>query len=132
MNVPDNKQSENHDESFRDSITTINKEGDRAWIFPTKPKGKYYDFRTYFTWLYLVVLFVTPFIKYNGEPLFLFNVAEKKFILFGAIFWPQDFFYLWFRNAHLYCFHCLIYSCIWKIILWLGLSSNNFHGNDFS
>lgn len=92
MNVPDNKQSENHDESFRDSITTINKEGDRAWIFPTKPKGKYYDFRTYFTWLYLVVLFVTPFIKYNGEPLFLFNVAEKKFILFGAIFWPQDFF----------------------------------------
>jgi cytochrome c oxidase accessory protein FixG len=92
MNVPDNKQSENHDEAFRDSITTINKEGDRAWIFPTKPKGKYYDFRTYFTWLYLVVLFVTPFIKYNGEPLFLFNVAEKKFILFGAIFWPQDFF----------------------------------------
>ena len=92
MNVPDNKQPENHDESFRDSIATINKEGDRAWIFPTKPKGKYYDFRTYFTWLYLVVLFATPFIKYNGEPLFLFNVAEKKFILFGAIFWPQDFF----------------------------------------
>jgi cytochrome c oxidase accessory protein FixG len=87
-----NKHSELHDESFRDSIATVNEQGKRAWIFPNKPHGKYYDFRTYFTWFYLIVLFVTPFIKYHGEPLFLFNVAEKKFILFGAIFWPQDFF----------------------------------------
>ena len=92
MNNPENKHSELHDESFRDSIATVNEQGKRAWIFPNKPHGKYYDFRTYFTWFYLIVLFVTPFIKYHGEPLFLFNVAEKKFILFGAIFWPQDFF----------------------------------------
>jgi cytochrome c oxidase accessory protein FixG len=92
MNGPDNKHSENQDESFRDTISTVNEQGKRAWIFPNEPNGKYYDFRTYFTWFYLIVLFVTPFIKYHGEPLFLFNVAEKKFILFGAIFWPQDFF----------------------------------------
>jgi|GEM_PF-6843479 len=30
-------------ESFRDSISTITKEGKRAWIFPKKTKGKYYD-----------------------------------------------------------------------------------------
>jgi cytochrome c oxidase accessory protein FixG len=92
MDVLENLQSKSNAESFRDSISTINKEGKRAWIFPTKPHGTFYNFRTYFTWLYLIVLFATPFIKYNGEPLFLFNVAEKKFILFGAIFWPQDFF----------------------------------------
>jgi len=79
-------------ESFRDTIATINKDGERVWIFPTKPKGKYYDLRTWFTWVYLLVFFSIPFIKYNGEPLFLFNVVEKKFILFGAIFWAQDFF----------------------------------------
>jgi cytochrome c oxidase accessory protein FixG len=28
----------------------------------------------------------------EGEPLFLFNVLERKFIFFGKIFWPQDFF----------------------------------------
>jgi cytochrome c oxidase accessory protein FixG len=88
----DNKQSEIHDEAFRDSIATINKEGERAYIFPTKPHGKYYNLRTYFTWVYLLVFFTVPLIKYNGEPLFLFNVPEKKFILFGAIFWAQDFF----------------------------------------
>ena len=40
----------------------------------------------------MIVFFAVPFIKYNGEPLFLFNVPEKKFILFGSIFWAQDFF----------------------------------------
>ena len=79
-------------ESFRDSIATIDKEGKRAWIFPHKPKGKYYNLRSYFTYFYLVVFFGLPFIKVNGEPLFLLNILERKFILFGMIFWPQDFF----------------------------------------
>lgn len=92
MNTQDNKHQDKHDESFRDSIATINEDGKRAYIHPTKPFGKYYDLRTYFTWFYLIVFFTVPFIKYNGEPLFLFNVPEKKFILFGSIFWAQDFF----------------------------------------
>lgn len=91
MDSSDNKKQA-IDQSFRDSIATINQDGKRAWIFPTKPKGRYYDLRTYFTWAYLLVFFTLPFIKFHGEPLFLFNVPEKKFILFGAIFWPQDFF----------------------------------------
>jgi cytochrome c oxidase accessory protein FixG len=28
----------------------------------------------------------------NGQPFFLFNVTEAHFILFGKVFWPQDFF----------------------------------------
>ena len=79
-------------ESFRDSIATINEEGKRNWIYPTKPKGKLYDLRKYFSYVYLVVFFGLPFIKVAGEPLFMFNILERKFILFGMIFWPQDFF----------------------------------------
>ncbi|MEQ1733413.1 MAG: cytochrome c oxidase accessory protein CcoG [Bacteroidia bacterium] len=91
METPNNTHSPK-DESFRDSIATIAEDGKRAWVFPTQPSGKLYDLRTYFTWVYLAVFFTVPFIKYHNEPLFLFNVAEKKFILFGSIFWPQDFF----------------------------------------
>jgi hypothetical protein len=79
-------------ESFRDSIATIDKDGKRAWIFPTKPSGKLYNLRAYLSYVYLVVFFGLPFIKFNGEPLFMINVLERKFILFGMIFWPQDFF----------------------------------------
>lgn len=79
------------EESFRDSIATI-KDGKRNWIFAQKPKGPLYNKRTILSIVYLVVFFVLPFIKVHGEPLFLINIPERKFILFGAIFWPQDLF----------------------------------------
>jgi cytochrome c oxidase accessory protein FixG len=79
-------------QSFRDTIATVDKEGKRNWLFPTKPKGRLYSLRIWLSWLYLVLLFGLPFIQVNGEPLFLMNVVERKFILFGMIFWPQDFF----------------------------------------
>jgi len=80
------------DQSFRDSVTTIDKQGQRKYIFPKKPSGKYYNWRTVTSVIYLVVFFALPFIKIQGEPVFLFNVIERKFIFFGQVFWPQDFF----------------------------------------
>lgn len=84
--------NDNQQESFRDSIATIDKDGKRAWIFPTKPSGRLYNLRSYLSWVYLLIFFGLPFIRFNGEPLFMINVLERKFILFGMIFWPQDFF----------------------------------------
>jgi cytochrome c oxidase accessory protein FixG len=80
------------DQSFRDSVATINKEGKRNFLFPKKPKGTLYRWRTIASLVYLVVFFSLPFIEWQGQPLFLFNIVERKFILFGQIFWPQDFF----------------------------------------
>ena len=79
-------------ESYRDSVATITKEGHRNFINPKKPKGRLYNLRTRFSIFYLVVFFTLPFIKVNGEPLLMLNVLERKFIIFGMIFWPQDFF----------------------------------------
>lgn len=79
-------------ESFRDAVATIGKDGKRVWVFPTKPKGKLYNARTWMSLLYLVILFGLPFVQYKGHPFFLINILERKFILFGQIFWPQDFF----------------------------------------
>lgn len=80
------------DDSFRDSIGTIDKEGKRAWVYPKKPEGKYYDKRKMVSYLLLVVLFAAPFIKINNNQLFLFNVLERKFSILGFTFWPQDFY----------------------------------------
>ena len=79
------------DQSFRDAVATINRKGERNFLFPKKPKGKLYNLRTITSIVYLVVFFTLPFISVNGQPLFLFNVFQRKFILFGQIFWPQDF-----------------------------------------
>lgn len=79
------------DESFRDSIGTINQEGKRSWIYAKKPSGKFYEYRKIVSYVLLAILFSAPFIKVDGNQLFLFNVLERKFHLFGYIFWPQDF-----------------------------------------
>src|SRR5664279_4120340 len=78
--------------SYRDSVATISQEGTRNFINPKKPKGKLYNLRTRFSIFYLAVFFTLPFIKVNGEPLLMLNVLERKFIIFGMVFWPQDFF----------------------------------------
>lgn len=78
-------------ESFRDHIATINEEGKRNWIFPKKPSGSFYTKRTWVSIILLTFLFGAPFIRINGDPLLLINVLERKFIIFGIVFWPQDF-----------------------------------------
>ena len=82
----------NIDQSFRDSVATISSDGHRNFINPKKPKGRLFNLRTRFSIFYLTVFFTLPFIKLHGEPLFMLNIIERKFIIFGMMFWPQDFF----------------------------------------
>jgi cytochrome c oxidase accessory protein FixG len=78
--------------SFRDRIATIDASGKRKWIFAQKPKGKWYSARTYISWFFFILFFSLPFIYVHGRPLFLFDVTTARFIIFGKVFWPQDFF----------------------------------------
>jgi cytochrome c oxidase accessory protein FixG len=80
------------EDSFRDHIATVDQSGKRIWIYPKKPSGWYYNVRTYLSWFLLAFLFGMPWIKVGGEPLLLFNVLERRFILFGLHFAPQDFY----------------------------------------
>lgn len=80
------------DDVFRDNVATISKDGKRNWIYAQKPKGKLYNARTIVSIFYLVIFFTLPFIRVDGNPFFLFNVIERRFIFFGVTFWPQDFF----------------------------------------
>jgi len=84
-----NKTSE---ESFRDRMSTIDEKGKRKWIYAQKPKGKLYNIRSYVSGIFFLIFFSLPFIQLHGRPLFLFNITEARFIIFGNVFWPQDFF----------------------------------------
>jgi cytochrome c oxidase accessory protein FixG len=85
LNTPDNEQ-------FRDSIGTISKEGKRAWVFPKKPSGKFYEYRKIVSYILLVFLVSAPFIKIGGNQFLMLNVLERRFNIFGFPFWPQDFY----------------------------------------
>ncbi len=82
----------NHDESFRDTIGTIDEEGHRKYIYPKKPSGRFYDYRKWVSYLLLIILVANPFIKINGNQFMMFNVLERRFNIFSFPFWPQDFY----------------------------------------
>ncbi len=79
------------DDYFRDHFSGVNEDGKRNWFYPQKPKGFWHNRRGVFTVVVLALLFVTPFLKYNNQPLLLFNVIERKFIIFGLFIGPQDY-----------------------------------------
>lgn len=81
-------------EAFRDSIATVDETGKRIWIYPKKPSGNFHRWRVLVTVILLSLLFAGPFIKINGQPALLLNVFERKFVILGQAFWPQDFFLL--------------------------------------
>ena len=75
---------------FRDHLATADREGNRKWIFARKPKGRFHNLRLYVSWVLLAVMFTGPFIRIGGEPLLLMNIIERKFVILGQVFWPQD------------------------------------------
>jgi cytochrome c oxidase accessory protein FixG len=80
--------------TFRDRPINLNERGGRKWVYAKKPSGKWWTRRTIVAWILLALWVGIPFIKINGNPLVLLDIANRKFIIFGAIFWAQDSFIL--------------------------------------
>lgn len=79
-------------ETFRNELASVARDGRRRWIYAQKPSGRFYRARTIVSWFLLAFLLLAPFIKYKGQPLVLLNVLERRFVFFGVVFWPQDFY----------------------------------------
>jgi cytochrome c oxidase accessory protein FixG len=80
--------------TFRDRMSIVSEEGKRRWITPKQPSGYYTRLRTLLSLALIAVLAGVPFLRTNGQPFMLFNVVERKFIIFGTMFGPHDFFIL--------------------------------------
>jgi cytochrome c oxidase accessory protein FixG len=89
--VPEQLTYDEENQSFRNELATVTKEGKRKWIYPKKPSGRFYNARNIISALLLLILVLTPFIKVNGHPFILFDFLNRKFILFGIYFGPHDF-----------------------------------------
>jgi len=84
---PDNIQ----DLTFRDRMATVDKEGKRVWVFPKMPKGKFTNYRRIVAYFLLAFFYLAPHIKLNGDPLIFLNFLDRRFVLLGQTFYPQDF-----------------------------------------
>ena len=77
-------------DDFRDHLSTANQLGQRLWIYAKQPHGPWTDRRTWFSGLLIGIMFIGPFIRIHGNPLLMINIIERRFSIFGQLFWPQD------------------------------------------
>ncbi|MFM7020939.1 MAG: cytochrome c oxidase accessory protein CcoG [Aquirufa sp.] len=78
-------------DDFRNHLYNQSKDGKRLWIYPGRVIGPFYRYRSYVSYVLLALLFGLPWLEHKGQPIFLFNVLERKFIFWGVPFFPQDF-----------------------------------------
>jgi cytochrome c oxidase accessory protein FixG len=90
-NEPDRPVKQTNWQDFREHLATADKQGNRTWLYPKKPRGRWYARRTWVSVVLLAILFSGPFIRLHGNPYFLINIVERKFSIFGQLFWPSDF-----------------------------------------
>ncbi|MBQ5939439.1 MULTISPECIES: cytochrome c oxidase accessory protein CcoG [unclassified Massilia] len=66
----------------------------REEIYPREIKGRYASLRWACVWLTQLLFYGLPWLNMHGRQAVLFDLASRKFYLFGIVFWPQDFIYL--------------------------------------
>jgi cytochrome c oxidase accessory protein FixG len=80
----------------RESVTTIRSDGSRAFVFPSDVRGRFASSRRVAA-LALIVFFLSlPWIKINGYPAAFFDLAERRFHLFGLTLAAQDMWLMFF------------------------------------
>ena len=66
----------------------------REEIYPREAKGRYATLRWACVWITQLVFYGLPWLMWNERQAVLFDLAARKFHIFGLVLWPQDFIYL--------------------------------------
>lgn len=75
-------------------LSTMDREGNRRWIYPTPSKGRFYRWRLVLGWALIALFVALPIIRINGRPAVLLDFIHREFALFGLTFYPTDTFLL--------------------------------------
>lgn len=112
------KGKSNYDEDFRNAISTVDTDGKRIFLHPTKPSGKFFNARVVVSVILLALLFGVPFIKIGGQPMLMLDVIDRKFFILGKLFVPQDF-HLFVVGMLLFFVFIVLFTVVWGRI-WCG------------
>jgi cytochrome c oxidase accessory protein FixG len=60
-------------------------------LHPRVVKGRFFRVRRTVAWAMIGAFLAAPWVHVDGHPLFLFQWLERRFVVFGVPFFPQDF-----------------------------------------
>ena len=76
------------------TVSVIKMYAKREDIYPREVQGRYANLRWACVWITQIVFYGLPWLQWNDRQAVLFDLAARKFYLFGIVLWPQDFIYL--------------------------------------
>jgi cytochrome c oxidase accessory protein FixG len=63
-------------------------------LYPRAVTGRFAQWRWAFVWLTQIVFYGLPWFDWGGRQAVLFDLAARRFYIFGYVLYPQDFIYL--------------------------------------
>jgi cytochrome c oxidase accessory protein FixG len=66
----------------------------RGKIYPRSTSGLYARLRVVMVFVTQLIFYGLPWLQWNGRQAVLFDLAARKFYIFGMVLWPQDVIYL--------------------------------------
>jgi cytochrome c oxidase accessory protein FixG len=71
-------------------LSTLREDGSRIWMRPRLSEGRFLNARRVVAYGLIAAFLVLPFVRVNGHPAMLLDVAARRFHLFGFTFHPTD------------------------------------------
>ena len=71
-------------------LSTLEADGKRRWLHPRLSKGRFWRWRRIVAWALIAFFTLLPWLRWNGQPLVLLDLPNRKFLLFGTTFLPTD------------------------------------------
>ena len=66
----------------------------RKKLYVRAVTGVFANWRWALVWITQILFYGLPWLSWNDRQAVLFHLAERKFYIFGTVFWPQDVFFL--------------------------------------
>ncbi len=62
----------------------------REWVYPLAVKGQFSSYHRVSSGVLFLILMVGPWLRWNGDPLFLADLPTRRLLVLGTIFTPSD------------------------------------------
>lgn len=73
-----------------DVLATMRADGSRRWLRPKPAGGHFWKKRAVVAWVLMALFTITPWLRWNGQPLFLFDITARRFTFFGTTFHADE------------------------------------------
>lgn len=74
----------------KDGLASLDRKGHRIFIIPAEVKGFFRKWRTLSQWLLIVLFLILPWSKMNGMQTLWLDIPNRKFAIFGRMFYAHD------------------------------------------